>query len=45
MKKIKITAALVICIALSSCGIFKKDCNCPHFGKTIEKKVNRVPVS
>jgi hypothetical protein len=22
----------IIVLALSSCGIFKKDCGCPHFG-------------
>jgi hypothetical protein len=34
MRKVKIVAALAICVALSSCGIFKKSCNCPHFGKS-----------
>jgi hypothetical protein len=35
MKKNKVIL-FVACIAMmaSSCGIFKKDCNCPHFGKT-----------
>lgn len=34
MKKIKLITATVLCVVLSSCGIFKKDCGCPHFGKT-----------
>jgi hypothetical protein len=33
MKKIKyVTAALVLTIIYSSCGVFKTDCHCPHFG-------------
>jgi hypothetical protein len=39
MRKIKLAAALAVCVALSSCGIFKKGCNCPHFGKTSAKFV------
>ena len=35
MKKIKYIAILVILISLSSCGIFKKDCHCPHFSKAV----------
>nr|WP_157536165.1 hypothetical protein [Mucilaginibacter sp. L294] len=32
MKKAKyLSVVLLITMALSSCGIFKKDCNCPHF--------------
>jgi hypothetical protein len=32
MKTIKyLSVALILTIALSSCGLFKKDCNCPHF--------------
>jgi len=25
--------AAVMLMSISSCGIFKKSCNCPHFGK------------
>jgi hypothetical protein len=34
MKKNKwmIVGAIAIFIGLSSCGIFHKSCNCPHFG-------------
>jgi hypothetical protein len=33
MKTIKILFIVVALAAMaSSCGIFKKDCNCPHFG-------------
>jgi len=33
MMKLKlILAAAVLFGSLSSCGIFKKDCGCPHFG-------------
>jgi hypothetical protein len=36
MKKIKYFFILAITmISLSSCGIFKKDCHCPHFSKTV----------
>ncbi|MGY4538728.1 hypothetical protein ACVW0P_003150 [Mucilaginibacter sp. UYNi724] len=32
MKQVKYTLAIAtVTIVLSSCGIFKKDCNCPHF--------------
>lgn len=34
MKKTKYLLILVAIASLSSCGIFKKDCGCPHFGKT-----------
>lgn len=34
MKKIKtIVILLAASIAVSSCGLFHKSCNCPHFGK------------
>jgi hypothetical protein len=33
MKKIVLISALALLTALSSCGIFHKNCNCPHFGK------------
>jgi hypothetical protein len=39
MKKlIKISAVAVMIFSLSSCGIFKKDCGCPHFG-TVKQAV------
>jgi len=31
MKKIKYLIILIAAVSLSSCGIFKKDCGCPHF--------------
>jgi hypothetical protein len=44
MKKIKYIIALLAIIGLSSCGIFKKDCGCPHFGKS--KLINKTaPIS
>jgi len=33
MKKVKYLVILIAAASLSSCGIFKKDCGCPHFGK------------
>ena len=34
MKKSKlILLGAIIVVSFSSCGIFKKDCGCPHFGK------------
>jgi len=38
MKKAKYILLLIAIAALSSCGIFKKDCGCPHFGKNISSK-------
>jgi hypothetical protein len=35
MKKVKYLIILIAAASLSSCGIFKKDCGCPHFGKVI----------
>jgi len=34
----------MLLISLSSCGIFHKDCGCPHFGKvkTVGTNGNRV---
>jgi len=32
INKIAITGLLAAAL-LSSCGLFKKDCNCPHFSK------------
>jgi len=31
--KFIVLGAFVLLMSLSSCGIFKKGCNCPHFGK------------
>jgi len=31
--KFIVLGAMIVLIGLSSCGIFKKSCNCPHFGK------------
>jgi hypothetical protein len=42
MKKIKILLLFVAMAALASCGIFKKDCGCPHFGKA---KSHTVPAA
>jgi hypothetical membrane protein len=31
MKKIKYLILAITAVSLASCGIFKKDCHCPHF--------------
>ncbi|MBB5397466.1 hypothetical protein HDC91_003533 [Mucilaginibacter sp. AK015] len=42
MKTVKyVIAVLVITVTLSSCGLFKKDCNCPHFGLISDKIVQQ----
>jgi hypothetical protein len=33
MKKIRYIILAAAIAGLSSCGIFKKDCHCPHFSK------------
>jgi len=33
MKRVKYILVVIAIVSLSSCGIFKKDCGCPHFGK------------
>lgn len=33
LKTIAILTCAALLMSLSSCGIFKKDCGCPHFGK------------
>jgi len=38
MKKISVMLVVALCFTLSSCGIFKKGCNCPHFGKALTAK-------
>ena len=43
MKKIKYVILGIIVVGLSSCGIFKKDCGCPHFGKNIPAKGAAAP--
>ncbi|MEO7880097.1 MAG: hypothetical protein ABIR72_10645 [Mucilaginibacter sp.] len=38
-----VVIAVVAAVILSSCGLFKKDCNCPHFGmKKLPAKVYRA---
>ena len=44
MKKVKYTIALLAIIGLSSCGIFKKDCGCPHFGKN-KPAAKTIPIT
>ena len=39
MKKVKYLLVLIIAVSLSSCGIFKKDCGCPHFSKITREKL------
>ncbi len=33
MKKFKLLITAALLMSLSSCGLFKKDCSCPHFSK------------
>jgi len=33
MKATKFLLLIIAIASLTSCGIFKKDCGCPHFGK------------
>lgn len=42
-----VVIAVVGAVILSSCGLFKKDCNCPHFGmkKTPVKVYNAATFS
>ncbi|HEY4197217.1 MAG TPA: hypothetical protein VGM63_16860 [Mucilaginibacter sp.] len=42
MKPIKYLLLLIAIASLSSCGIFKKDCGCPHFGKIKAKATTPV---
>jgi hypothetical protein len=46
MIKIKfILFGLAMLLSATSCGIFKKDCGCPHFGKVkTQSKPNQAPV-
>ncbi|MES2376610.1 MAG: hypothetical protein V4553_08525 [Bacteroidota bacterium] len=45
LKSKLIILALVAILGTTSCGIFKKDCNCPHFGKVkTPPKAGQVPV-
>jgi hypothetical protein len=37
MRKLKFLVVMGACVAFSSCGIFKEDCHCPHFGKSAGK--------
>jgi len=45
MKKIKYLIAAIALAGLSSCGIFKKDCGCPHFGKNlpVDRSATHLP--
>lgn len=46
MKKIKwISAAVMMVVSFTSCGIFKKDCNCPHFGNNLKNHTPQRNVS
>lgn len=31
--KLMVLAGVIVLMSLTSCGIFKKGCGCPHFGK------------
>lgn len=43
MVRLKYMIALVLVgTAVSSCGLFHKSCNCPHFGKVINKSATAV---
>ncbi|HTI60297.1 hypothetical protein [Mucilaginibacter sp.] len=35
MRKIKYVLLAIAVTGLSSCGIFKKDCHCPHFSRNL----------
>jgi hypothetical protein len=37
MKKARYLFLLIAIATLSSCGLFRKDCHCPHFGKVQTK--------
>ncbi|MFD2872847.1 hypothetical protein ACFS5N_10240 [Mucilaginibacter ximonensis] len=40
-----ILVGLGLLLSATSCGIFKKDCGCPHFGKIkAPAKTNQAPV-
>jgi len=39
MKKYIGVSAIVMMLGFSSCGLFHKSCNCPHFGKV--KQMNK----
>jgi len=39
MKNKLLLIGVIALLALSSCGIFHKSCNCPHFGRVIKKNV------
>ena len=43
MKKVRIIfAALLLTVVFSSCGLFKKDCHCPHFSRVSPVKIKYV---
>jgi len=40
-----ILVGLAVLLSATSCGIFKKDCGCPHFGKIkAQPKPNEAPI-
>jgi hypothetical protein len=45
LKSKLIVLGLIALLGATSCGIFKKDCNCPHFGKIkTPPKAGQTPV-
>jgi hypothetical protein len=44
MQKLKISLLVLVIISMtaSSCGLFHKSCNCPHFGRVIKVKKNNT---
>jgi len=46
LKNKVLLSGLILLISISSCGIFHKDCGCPHFGKvkTLPKQEQQAVV-
>ncbi|HVV56593.1 MAG TPA: hypothetical protein VHC47_14765 [Mucilaginibacter sp.] len=44
MKRVKYVLLFVAAVSLSSCGIVKKGCGCPHFGKIKTPETNHTAV-
>jgi len=43
MKRIRYLVVLIAAVCLSSCGVLKKDCGCPHFGKiSLRKAIENI---
>ncbi|HJP63317.1 MAG TPA: hypothetical protein VJ844_07725 [Mucilaginibacter sp.] len=42
MKKARYIIIAVAIAGLSSCGIFKKDCHCPHFSNNSKSKATAL---